>query len=96
MKPAVITSKTAAKDFEHIKASHAAIVDGIAQQSQKVQTMRQQNAQQKAAEMQNKQTMETEMKKAQMTADSAAQKNAQDFAIRQGELDVKRAALSQI
>ena len=90
MKPSVITSRMAARDFEKIKASHADLVTGISNQQMKVNAYRQQ----KAAEMQNQNVMQQEMETAKMTANSNDMKTALDFQQRQAELDVKRSALT--
>lgn len=88
----VITSKVAQKDFEKIKSTHANILEGMANQSMKVSAY----TQQKATEMAAQNSMNMEMEKAKMVADTAAQKNAMDFSIKQSEVDIKRAALAQI
>lgn len=80
----------AQKDLDKIKGIHNNLLDGMALQSQKVQTLNNQ----KAAEMQNQQTMENDMEKEKMAANTQSKKNEMDFALKQGELDVKRAALS--
>ncbi len=90
MKISVITSGAAQKDLLRIKAIHSDIVTGMANQQIKSDNYRQQ----KAVEMQNRTTMENEMKKEQMIANTAAQKNALDFSMKQSELDVRRAALA--
>lgn len=89
MKPAVITSRAASKDMEKIKTIHADLLVGLANHQVNVQG----NKQQKSAEMAQKQTMDGEMKKAEMTANTANQKNALDFQSKQAELDIKRSAL---
>lgn len=90
LSPAVITSKPAQKDFDRIKATHADLVQGMALQAQKVAAYRQQ----KAAELQQEQTMRADMDKSTMAANTNVQKNTLDFAAKQGELDIKRAALT--
>lgn len=89
MKPAVITSKSAAKDIEKIKLHHKTIVQGIVNQAAKVAA----NKQQKATEFQTKQTMQNEIQKAKMTSDTQAKKDAMTFAQKQSELDIKRASM---
>lgn len=93
--PSVITSRVAQNQFLDIKSQHADLVTGIGNQKARVDSLMQQRDQQKAMEMQNKQTMETEIQKEKMTADTSAQKNAMDFALKQSELDIKRAALME-
>lgn len=94
LSPAVITSKTAQKEIDTIRSNHTELVAGLATHTTRLATMQQQNQQQKATEMQSKQTMDHEIKKQQMVSDSAAQKNAMDFSIKQSEIDIKRAALA--
>lgn len=86
----VITSKLASNDYNKIISAHSDIVQGITNQSQKVA----QYKQQKEAEIANKAAMENELKQSQMVADTAAKKDALQFAQKQAELDIKRAALS--
>ncbi len=64
---------------------------GMREQAMKVQ----QYNQERAATMANENAMRGEMEKEKMTANTETQKNAMDFNIRQGELDVKRAGLNQ-
>lgn len=90
MNPAVITSKSASRDLEKIRAQHAAIVDGISNQAVRVAAARQQ----KAAEMAAQNTMKMEMDKEKMASNNNAQKNALDFQAKQGDLDIKRASLA--
>lgn len=88
--PAVITSRAAQTDMGKIKTAHAGLLEGMANQSIKVSNYNTQ----KSAELANQNAMKTEMDKAKMTADTSAQKNANDFALKQADLDIKRAALS--
>lgn len=88
--PAVITSKAATKDLEDIQLHHEEMLSGMATQSMRVQ---QYNAQ-KGAELQAEQSMQNEMKKEKMANDTEVQGQAMDFAMKQAELDVKRAALA--
>ncbi len=90
MNPSVITSRTAQKDFEKIKANHADIVSGIAMQAQKNEML----GQQKQVELAQQNSMKMEMDKAKMVSDTQSQKNAMDFATKQAEIDIKRASLS--
>lgn len=90
MNPAVITSKAAQKDFLNIQAKHLDIVQGLTNQSVRVAAV----AQQKQAELAAQNAMNAEMEKERIAANTESQKTALDFAQRQGELDVKRAALS--
>lgn len=89
MKPSVITSRAASKDMERIKTVHADLLTGLSDHQMKVEGYRQQ----KDAEMANNQAMQGEMKKAEMVANTANQKNALDFQGKQAELDIKRATL---
>ena len=90
VKPTVITSKAAKDDLENIRMAHQNIVQGIANQSLRVQAHREQ----RAAQLQNEQNMRAEIQKNQMAATTEAQKVHNDFALKQGELDIKRAALN--
>ncbi len=92
--PATITSRMAQKNHDKIVAAHSDLINGMAAQSMKVQAFNQQRDQQRAAEMQNKQTMDADIKKSQMVADTASQKNFLDFAAKQASTDVSRAALT--
>ena len=88
----VVSSKVAQNDFNKIVQTHADMVQKIAGQSQRVSQLNQQ----KQAELAQKQAMEGQMKQAQMVADTQAQKNAQEFHLKNAELDIKRAALSSV
>lgn len=90
--PPVITSKIASKDFENIKAQHAELVRGIADQGIKVASYNQQ----KSADLQAQQTMKMQADKEKSVADTQAQKDAMTFSQKQAEIDIKRAALSSI
>ena len=92
MRIPVISSKAAQNDNNKIVASHADLVAGIANQTQKVQ----QYNQQKQQEMAQKQAMDSQMKMQQMNNNTQVQKQNQDFAIKQGQLDVQRASLSNV
>lgn len=92
MKPAVITSRKAEDHFNDIISQHADIVKGYALQAQKVENYNQQ----KQAELQSQNSMKMEIEKTKMTNNTQVAKNADDFAIKQAELDVKRAALSTV
>lgn len=87
---AVVTSKAAQKDLLNIKSQHADLVEGIANQTAKVNEFRQQ----KAAELQGQNTMKAEMEKERMVADTQQKKDALTFQQKQAELEIKRAALS--
>lgn len=89
--PTVITSRAASKEFERIKGRHADILTGLTNQKMRVDAQNQQ----KATEMQNQQVMKNDIDKAKMVNDTTANKDAMDFALRQSEIDIKRAALSQ-
>ena len=88
--PSVITSKAASKDLENIRSAHADILRGLAVQSEKVNSYNKQ----KAAAMVAQNEMKSELQKQNIADTSAASKNANDFAIKQGELDIKRAQIS--
>lgn len=88
--PAVITSKVARDDFNKIQSDHSSLLKSMALQSQKVD-MHNTN---KATELAAQNSMKMEMDKAKMTASTDAQREANDFAIRQAEIDVKRAGLN--
>ncbi len=90
MIPIVLNSKPAQDDFDKIKVHHGELLQGMAAQSVRVA----QANMQKATEMQAQQSMRSEMDQAKMAADTTAQKNANDFALKQSELDIKRAALT--
>lgn len=92
MSPAVITSRVASKDLEKIKAQHADILTGIANQTIKIQ----QYNQQKSVEQQNQQVMRNELEKEKMAANTNDMKTALDFQTKQSELDIKRAALTAV
>lgn len=88
---AVVTSKPAQKDLEKIKTAHADLVTGMMNQKMRMDAYNQQ----KAVETTNQNVMQNELEKERMTAQSAAEKNAMDFQIKQSELEIKRAALAQ-
>lgn len=90
MKYPVISSKAARNDYNKIVQSHADMVQGMAQQAQRVSQLNRQ----KQNELAQRQSMEGEMKKAQLVADTTTQKNAQDFQLKQAELDIRRSALT--
>ncbi len=97
--PAVITSKLAQDHYNDIVSSHSDLVTGISNQQLKVQAFRQQKDQ----EMLSQQVMDNEMQKEKMTHEQAlskdtlqANKDAMMFAQKQQELDIKKAALSQV
>jgi len=90
--PAVITSKAARDDAQNIMAQHTDILKNMAIQSQKVATYKQN----KQAELQAQNTMKAEMDQAKMTADTAAKKQADDFALKQAQIDIQRSKLSAI
>lgn len=88
--PAVISSKKARQDADTIKANHSTLLQGMARHRVKIDAY----TQQKAIELQNENAVKTEMDKERMVADSTAQKDAMDFALRQAEIDIKRSSLS--
>ncbi len=88
--PAVISSRTARKDLDTIKFRHGVLLQDMAKHAVKLEA----NRQMKAAEEQAQNTMQTEMNKDRMTATTEARKTATDFALRQGELDIKRSQLT--
>ncbi len=88
--PAVITSRAATKDLQNIQLHHEEMLSGMTMQGVRVKEYNQQ----KAAQLQADQVMQNEMKKEKMASDTEAQGNALDFAMKQAELDVKRAALA--
>ncbi len=63
---------------------------GMAAQQVKADAMNQQ----RATEMQSQATMKHEMDKEKLTANTATAKMANDLAMHQAEIDVKRASLS--
>lgn len=85
--PSVITSKPARKDYQRIVSAHTDIVQGIAQQAERV-------TQQRQAALQAQQTMQAEFQKEKMTYDSSARRDAIDFQKNQADADIKRAQLS--
>ncbi len=90
--PSVITSKAAQNDLNKIKMAHGELVTGMASQTAKVI-----GAQQlKMADMQAQETNRMQMDKEKAIANTAAQKDALTFAQKQQELDIKKAALTQI
>ncbi len=92
---ATITSKKAAQDLLNIKARHADILTGMTNQKMRVDAYNQQKDQEKSAAEQNQRIMQNEMKQAEMTNKTMADKNAMDFHLKNTELNIKRAALSQ-
>lgn len=88
--PAVINSKPAQKHLDTIKADHASILEGMANQKVRVDAYNMQ----KQTEMATQNAMDSEMEKEKMVNTTTAKKNEMDFAMKQGELDIKRAALS--
>ena len=92
MQPVVITSKPAADHVEMIKTQHAAILDGIANQATKVAAYNQQRASELAAKNTEKMAFEKE----KSIADTQAKKDANDMALKQEELSIKRSALSAV
>lgn len=91
MQPAVITSKPARQDFQKIQSEHSILLEGMANQSVKVNAYQQQ----KAAEVQAQNTLKAQVEQENAAVSSQAKKDANDFAIKQGELDIKRASLAQ-
>ncbi len=91
IRPSIITSKAADDHYNNIVAKHADLVMAYAGQKQRVDAYNQQ----KQAAMQARNDMQAEMQKEQMAATTTAQKNSLDFAAKQGELDIKRAQLTQ-
>lgn len=90
--PSVITSRAASDDLDKIRGHHEQLVTGIADQNMRVQNMNMQ----KQAEIQNQNAMNMEIEKERMVADTAQKKDALNFAQKQAEIDVKRAALSAV
>ncbi len=90
VRPIVVSSRIAKDELNNIRSSHANILQGMVGQAQRSQM----NREQKAAALQSQQTMKMEMDKNNMAANTDAQKVHNDFSIAQGELDIKRAALS--
>lgn len=88
--PAVITSRKAQDDLDKIRGHHEQIVTGIADQNMRVQNMNMQ----KEAQVQADNSMKVELEKERMVADTAQKKDALNFAQKQAEIDVKRAALA--
>jgi len=86
----VITSKAASKHFEKMKLDHAELVSALSNQSVKANAYRQQQSANLAAEN----NMKMEMEKEKMASQSEAKKNDMDFALRQGEIDIKRASIA--
>lgn len=89
--PSVITSKPAQDHLNTIKTDHASILEGMANQKVRVDAYNMQ----KQSEMATQNAMQSEMQKEKMVNDTTAKKNEMDFAMKQSEIDVKRAALSQ-
>lgn len=89
--PSVITSKSASREFEHIKGQHADLLTGMANQKMRVDAY----SQQKQAEMQAQQTMKTQMEQEKQVYETGVRKDALTFAMKQAELDVKKSALMQ-
>lgn len=88
--PSVITSKAASKDLENIRNTHTNLLTGLANQAVKVNSYNQQ----KQAELQAKNTIKAETQKENIAANTQAHKDSLDFAMKQSELDIKRAQLS--
>ena len=88
--PIVVTSKRAQNHLFSIQQEHAKLVQGLKDQKARVDSINQQ----KQAALQSEQTMKAAMQKEQMVNQTQASKDAMDFASKQAELDVKRAALS--
>lgn len=88
--PSVITSRPAQDHLQDIKGDHAAILEGMANQKLRVDAFNMQ----KQSEMAAENTMKTEFEKEKMVNDTTVKKNEMDFATKQAEIDVKRAALS--
>lgn len=85
----VVSSKPARLHFDKVKAEHADVIQGMADQSQRVE----QYKQQKSSEMQSQETMKNDMDKAKMTANTDTAKMAIDFQKSQAEMDIKRASM---
>ncbi len=92
---ATVTSSKANEDFQNIKQKHADIITGITNQKMRVDQFNQQKQQEQQVAQQNQQVMAQEMKTAEMTNKTVADKNAMDFHLKNTELNIKRAALSQ-
>lgn len=90
--PAVITSRKASDDLDHIKIQHADILGGMQNQAIKLATLNQQ----KAAEAANQQAVRAETDKAMLTANTEVQKISMQNDLKREELAIKRAALSAV
>lgn len=90
--PAVITSRAAEKDYNEIVANHTDILKGYATQANKVDNFQQQ----RSARMTADNELQSENKKANMVTDTQNTKNANDFATKQAEIDIKRAQISAV
>jgi hypothetical protein len=86
----VLTSRVAKDHFNGIKVEHADILKGIQEQSMRVNAYNQEKALRDTALDQARMQEE----KDQQVAASTAQKEANEAALKQQELDIKRAALS--
>ncbi len=87
----VITSKAAQKDLQNIQSKHDEMVMGMQEQAMKVAEY---NAN-KAAEALAQTTMKNEASAAKGEMDFKNKQNDQNFALKAGELDVKRQALNK-
>lgn len=97
--PAVITSKQAQNHYKDIVEQHSDIVTAMANQQQSVNMFNQQ----KAIEQQNQKIMDNEMEKERMATQTSLSKDAvqsnkdvMTFQQKNAELEIKRAALSQV
>lgn len=103
MNPVVITSRKAKKDFERIKSRHAEIVQGITDQSLRVQAYNQMKAQEKAQadqigreqnQLQTEQNNVQTDQNAKVRSDMMAhEKERMLHEVKMKELDIKKEAL---
>lgn len=77
-------------DLDKIRSQHDEIIKNMADQSVRVA----QYDMQKQSELASKNAMQAEMEKNRMAANTDTQKNTLDFAQKQAETDIKRAAIS--
>lgn len=89
--PIIINAKAAEKHLNQVKSEHASLLEGMANQSMKVQASNQQKEIQQQAQQQQDNQMAQEAQKAQ----ADAQKESMDYALKTKELEIKKLALQE-
>lgn len=86
----VVTSRAADQNIENIRSQHADILDGLTNQSAKVQAFNQQ----KQVQAQQDAQMKAQAKTDQMKIDAQSRKDSMEMEQKNRELELKRMALT--